>query len=266
VPAVYLRDRAPTIGPCHVTTPPGPARRVGLRARHARRVTPEHVGERVSLRRWVDDPDRGPVQSDVVGRLLAFDDELLLLVDRRHRLHVVEAGRVLSSRVVPPHPRMEDEPGLPTRDAPLEREAARVLLLDAADRVLLVAHLPGGRRVWTAPGGGLEPDEDHRAAARRELDEELGLEADPGPWVWSRTVTFPFRGVWLRQRERWYLVRADVDATEAPLIDAGTDEARWWTLEELDATDEVLAPRRLTEHLTALLAEGPPDEPADVGT
>jgi 8-oxo-dGTP pyrophosphatase MutT (NUDIX family) len=250
-----------------VTTPPGPSRRIGLRARHARRVTPEHVGERVSLRRWVEDPERGPVQSDVVGRLLAFDEELLLLVDRRRRLHVVETGRVLSSRVVPPHPRMEDEPGLPTREAPLERDAARVLLLDPGDRVLLVSHLPDSdRRVWTAPGGGLEPDEDHPTAARRELAEELGLEADPGPWVWSRTVTFPFRGVWLRQRERWYLVRADVDVARAPLVDAGTDEARWWTLPELASTDEVLAPRRLAEHLTTLLEQGPPDEPVDVGT
>ena len=250
-----------------MTTPPGPGHRIGLRARHARRVTPEHIGERVSLRRWVDDPERGPVQGDVVGRLLAFDEDLLLLVDRRHRLHVVEAGRVLSSRVVPPHPRLEDEPGLPTRDAPLERDAARVLLLDEADRVLLVAHLPGDdRRVWTAPGGGLEPDEDHPAAARRELAEELGLEVDPGPCVWVRTVTFAFRGVWLRQHERWHLARAELDARDAPLVDAGTDEARWWSLEELRTTEEVLAPRRLPERLAQLLVEGPPATPVDVGT
>ena len=249
-----------------MTSPPGPSRRIGLAARHARRVTPEHVGERVSLRRWVDDPQRGPVHGDVVGRLLAFDDDLLLLVDRRRRLHVIEAARVLSSRVVPPHPRLPDEPGLPTRAAPLDREAARVLLLDATDRVLLVSHLPGDRRVWTAPGGGLEPDEDHRAAARRELDEELGLQAEPGPWVWVRTVTFPFRGVWLRQREQWYLVRGEVDVDGAPLIDAGTDEARWWTREELATTDEVLAPAHLPDHLATLLVEGPPAAPVDVGT
>lgn len=249
-----------------MSPPAGPSRRIGPRARHARRVSPEHVGERVSVRRWVDDPERGPVQADVVGRLLAHDGEALLIVDRRHRLHVVAAARVLSSRVVPPHPRMEDEPALPTSEEPLERDAARVLLLDESDRVLLVAHLPGdGRRVWTAPGGGLEPGEDHRAAARREADEELGLEIEPGPCVWTRSVTFEFRGVWLRQHERWHLVRAELDADRAPLIDVGTDEARWWTLERLRGTDELLAPRRLPELLDALLVDGPPPAPVDAG-
>jgi 8-oxo-dGTP pyrophosphatase MutT (NUDIX family) len=239
---------------------------MGLRPRHVRRVTAEHVGERVSVRRWVDDPQRGPVQSDLVGRLLAHDADAMLIVDRRHRLHVVDPARVVSSRVVPPHPRLEDEPGLPTRDTPLEREAARVLLLDRRDRVLLVSHLPGdGRRVWTAPGGGLEPDEDHLAAARRELVEELGLEVEPGPCIWTRSATFSFRGVWLRQHERWHLVRAELDAAQAPLVDVGIDEARWWTLQELDSTQEHLAPRRLPEVLASLLTDGPPSEPLDVG-
>jgi 8-oxo-dGTP pyrophosphatase MutT (NUDIX family) len=249
-----------------VTTPPGPPRRIGLRARHARRVTPEHVGQRVSLRRWVDDPERGPVQSDVVGRLLAHDDEVLLLVDRRRQLHVVPAGRVLSSRVVPPHPRLEDEPHVGTRDEPLERDAARLLLLDEADRVLLVAHWPeAGLRVWTAPGGGVRPDETHEAAARREAREELGLEVRLGPWVWSRAVTFEFRGVWLHQRERWFLVRDELEPATAPLDDAGIDEARWWSLEELRGTSETTGPSGLAGALETLLREGPPPQPVDVG-
>lgn len=249
-----------------MTTPPGPPRRIGLRPRHVRRVTAEHVGERVSVRRWVDDPERGPVQGDVVGRLLVHDDDAMLIVDRRRRLHVVDPGRVVSSRVVPPHPRLEDEPGLPSRDAPLEREAARVLLLDERDRVLLVSHLPGeNRRVWTAPGGGLEDGEDHLAAARRELAEELGVEVEPGPCIWTRSVTFSFRGVWLRQHERWHLVRSELDAERAPLVDVVIDEARWWALRELEDTEEHLAPRRLPELLATLLTEGPPSEPLDVG-
>ncbi len=241
-------------------------RGVGLGARYARRVGPEHVGQRVSLRRWVDDPGRGPVQSDVVGRLLAHDDEVLLLVDRRHQLHVVDAARVLASRVVPPHPRMEDEPHVGTRDAPLERDAARVLLLDARDRVLLVAHLPEpDRTVWTAPGGGLQPGEDHETAARRELLEELGLDVELGPWIWSRAGTFPFRGIWLYQRERWYLARGELDPADSPLDDVGIEEARWWSLDALRAEVPATGPRRLTDELASLLADGPPSEPVDVG-
>ena len=263
---VYLRRHLSRRTDSLVSTPPGPSHRRGLRARYVRRVTAEHIGERVSVRRWVDDPERGLVQGDVVGRLLAYGDDAMLLVDRRRQLHVVDPARVTSSRVVPPHPRLEDEPGLPSRNAPLERRAARVLLLDERGRVLLVSHLPGGgRRVWTAPGGGLQPDEDHLTAARRELVEELGVEVDPGPCIWQRSVTFSFHGVWLCQHERWHLVRAELDARQAPLVDVAIDEARWWSLRELETTDEHLAPRRLPELLAALLREGPPDEPLDVG-
>lgn len=237
-----------------------------MQARQVRHVTPEHVGERVSVRRWIDDPDRGRVPSDVVGRLLAFTDDVLLLVDRRYQLHVVATGSVLASRVVPPHPRMADEPFVGTRDRPLERDAARVLLLDEADRVLLITHVPApGIEVWTAPGGGLRPDEDHEHAARRELREELGLEVPLGPWVWQRAVTFAFHGVWIHQRERWYLARGELDPTEAPLDDVAIEEARWWSLTQLRAGGVTTAPRDLAGALGRLLDRGPPADPVDVG-
>lgn len=239
-------------------------RRLG--ARYTRRVTPADVGRRVSIRHLVDDPTRGPVPSDVVGRLAAMDDELLLLVDRAGRLHVVDATRVVASRVVPAHPRLPAEPDLGSRTAPLPRQAARVLLLDG-DRVLLVAHAPDAdRRVWTAPGGGLDPGEDHVAAARREVHEELGVDVDVGPWVWHRRVVFCFRGLWLDQDERWYLATAPtIDATRAPLDDPGALRARWWSLAELTATDDTLAPAALPTHLADLLRDGPPAAPRDVG-
>jgi hypothetical protein len=51
---------------------PDRAPRTGLHPRYVRRVTPEHAGERVSVRHLVTDPERGPVATDVVVRLLAF--------------------------------------------------------------------------------------------------------------------------------------------------------------------------------------------------
>jgi 8-oxo-dGTP pyrophosphatase MutT (NUDIX family) len=241
-------------------------RRLG--ARYVRRVTRADRGARVSVRHLRADPQRGPIPTDVVGRLIGIDDELLFVVDRDGRLHLVRAADVLASRVVPPHPRLPPEPDVGHREAPAHRHAARCLVLDPSDRVLLVAHVPApGQRVWTAPGGGLDAGESHEQAARRELHEEIGLDLAPGPWVWSRRETFPWRGVWIDQEERWLLVRAPeaVDPATAPLVDPGTTVARWWSVAELAATDDVLAPRAIAEHLARLLREGPPPTPIDVG-
>lgn len=239
------------------------------RVRYRREVTSEHVGSRVSVRSLVDD-EAGPRPTDRVGRLLSYEPDGMIIVDRAGTLHVVDPADVIASRVVPANPRLVAEPTASGPDDPLHRAAARVLLLDPSERALLIAHLPGdGRRVWTAPGGGLDPEETHAQAASRELEEELGIRPALGPWVWSRTATFSFRGVWLEQSERWFIVRLGAaeapDVDDLPLSDLATDGARWWSLDELRTTAEVLAPRALPDHLGVLLRDGEPTEPVDVG-
>lgn len=154
-----------------------------------------------------------------------------------------------------------------------ERVAARVLLLDEQDRLLLFrCQEPGAERsFWITPGGGLEPGETHGQAALRELQEETGLVGvELGPCVWVRTHTFHWLGRTYRQHERFFLVRIDrheVDPeghTEEEL--KVLVEHRWWSVEEIasDQTAE-FAPHRLGEWLGRLV-EGPlPVEPVDVG-
>lgn len=252
-----------------MTSPDPPPPRRGLRAVAVHRVTPDDVGQRVSIRHLVvTGAATEPRAADVVGRLLGYQDGVLALVDRDHQLRLVDEAAIVASRVIPPHPRLTAEPtDVGTADHPLERNAARVLLLDGRDRVLLVAHQASAdHRVWTAPGGGVRPGEDHRTAAARELTEELGLTADVGPWIWSRRETFTYAGIHLTQTERWFLARVRAyDEVEAPLDDPGLVAARWWTVDELRTTDATLAPRALPDHLEALLRDGPPAEPVDVG-
>ena len=155
---------------------------------------------------------------------------------------------------------------------PVLRPAARVLLVDVADRVLLVRFLSpeSGYAWWTTPGGGLGRGESHEQAARREVFEETGLpDVRLGPCVWVREHVFPWKGRRYRQQERFFLAR--VDAFE-PHGDHFTveelemvQEHRWWTTDEIEASSEVFAPRRLGSLLRRLLVEGPPPAPVDVG-
>ncbi|KOV35790.1 hypothetical protein ADK60_08525 [Streptomyces sp. XY431] len=69
---------------------------------------------------------------------------------------------------------------------PRIRAKARTVFTDREGRVLLVRlrpwDLPGGEvPYWTLPGGGVEADRElPRAAARREVREELGWSFEPG--------------------------------------------------------------------------------------
>jgi 8-oxo-dGTP pyrophosphatase MutT (NUDIX family) len=145
-----------------------------------------------------------------------------------------------------------------------ERSAARVLLLDAQDRVLLLhGHDPGDRARgswWFTPGGGLEPDEDPVAGAARELFEETGLrlgaDALVGP-VYEQVVEFPFEGRRYRQAEGFYLARCDaweVDTSGfTALEERSVDGHRWWSLDELRATSELVYPACLAELVASSL-------------
>lgn len=156
--------------------------------------------------------------------------------------------------------------------APRIRHAARVLLLDEDQRLLLFrAERPEtGEVFWFPPGGGLEEGEDARAAAVREVGEETGLaDFSLGPEIWRRRHFFTWRGQEWDQRERWFMARV---AHFEPSRDAMSEseqaeltDCRWWTLEELRAATDELAPRELATLLGSLLAEGAPPAPIDVG-
>ncbi len=111
----------------------------------------------------------------------------------------------------------------------IERQAGRVVLLDADDAILLIEVVPASAApFWLTPGGAIEPGETAREAAARELHEETGITVTPasllGP-VWRREHRFEWDGVVIHQQEEFYLARHDgtveaalnnVDSVEAP--------------------------------------------------
>lgn len=152
------------------------------------------------------------------------------------------------------------------------RAAARAIVIDEEDRVLLVRFdFPGGRRVWATVGGGLEDGETHEDAVRRELKEEAGLaDVELGTPVWKRTHVFELGIQWNGQTELYFLVRTTAfeprpQHSWAQLNAEGVTEIRWWTCDEIEQSEELFAPSRLGRLLRELLQHGPSSEPIDVG-
>lgn len=152
------------------------------------------------------------------------------------------------------------------------RRSARVIVLDARDRVLLwhARWEAGGAMVegWFTPGGGLDPGESPAQAAARELAEETGLAVPPealGPrvaWAEGEAVLPPGSGTF---RDDFFLLRVDA-------LDVSTDGHqeteratlvghRWWTVAELAETDAYVVPRGLAPFVADVLAGRVPDEP-----
>lgn len=157
------------------------------------------------------------------------------------------------------------------RDQLRLRRAVRALIIDPSNRTLLVRFQFPGWEGWATPGGGIDAEEDPVAALRRELAEEVGrAEAEIGPLIWRRTHVFPFLdGSYDGQVENVYLVQsAPFEPTprlsREELRREYVTDMRWWSLAELEGSEEEFAPRRLPELVRRLIEEGPPQAPIDV--
>lgn len=157
----------------------------------------------------------------------------------------------------------------------LRRPAARVVLLDRERRIFLVnSEDPADPRKppwWEIPGGGIDAGETSAEGAARELYEETGIaDAKIGPCIWTMRNEFDFAGFHFDQDEFIHVAwctdgeyaPAHLEALEAVAFDG----ARWWSLDELLASDVPVLPVNLREHLPPIVAGDLPDEPIDIGT
>jgi 8-oxo-dGTP pyrophosphatase MutT (NUDIX family) len=152
----------------------------------------------------------------------------------------------------------------PPADAePQRRRAARILVVDAAGRILLFRGWDPARPshwYWFTPGGGLDPGESPAEGAARELAEETGLRVRPeelGPPVWEDVTTFPFDGEWYRQDQKFFLLRVpawEVNTAGFDRIERRSiDKHRWWSIDELASTDDRVYPAELADLLRRVL-------------
>jgi 8-oxo-dGTP pyrophosphatase MutT (NUDIX family) len=139
-----------------------------------------------------------------------------------------------------------------------ERVGARVILFDQAGRVLLVAVTDpvDARRIWMTPGGGRDDGESDLDCARRELREETGVSVKEllGP-VFEHEHVFRWAGLTYRQRECFYVASMEGstqgEASPDQIEQDAKMETRWWTVDELRATGELVEPPRLHDIVEA---------------
>jgi putative (di)nucleoside polyphosphate hydrolase len=115
------------------------------------------------------------------------------------------------------------------------RPAVGIMLLNRDNLVFVARRIDLAQDAWQMPQGGIDADEAPRAAALRELKEEIGTdEAEilAESRAWLRYDLPPllagkaWGGRWRGQRQKWFAMRftgtdADIDlATEHPEFDA----------------------------------------------
>jgi 8-oxo-dGTP pyrophosphatase MutT (NUDIX family) len=154
------------------------------------------------------------------------------------------------------------------------RTTVRVLMTNPAGETLLFEDSDPGledARWWVTPGGGIDPDETETEAAVREVWEETGLRLDAadlvGP-VANRHVVHGYSDQVIEQDESFYLALVPdftVDTSaHTPDEQLTFKQFRWWSTEELRATDDWVWPQELVELLH--LVDERERWPVDLGT
>lgn len=148
---------------------------------------------------------------------------------------------------------------------PLDRPSARVIVTDGTGSVLLFRiEDPHDSKppLWITPGGGVKPGEALGEAAACELAEETGVVIDPaelGEPVAVCRGEWTFRGQPLYSVDSFFAWRAErfepSTAGWEPLEHEIHAAWRWWTIEELETTNEAIRPALLSD-VVRLITQG----------
>lgn len=144
------------------------------------------------------------------------------------------------------------------------RESVRALVIDESKRILLSRVTPlgnaDGKQLWVTLGGRIKEGESLPEALKRELAEELAeTRYSIGSEVWFGDEHVLWNGKQVHLIEHFYLV--EVQASDYKFIGtdeeeiSSTHELRWWTIDEIAASDATFVPYPFAPLLDQLLSE-----------
>lgn len=151
------------------------------------------------------------------------------------------------------------------------RPCVGIMLLNDAGKVFVARRIDTTVEAWQMPQGGIDPGEDPRGAALRELAEEIGTDkaeilAETEDWLRydlpPELLGKVWKGRYRGQDQKWLVMRflgcdADID------LDTKHPEFEAWKWIEVAALPEVIVPFKrhiysaLVERFAGLAAEQP---------
>lgn len=125
------------------------------------------------------------------------------------------------------------------------RPCAGVMLANREGKVFVGQRIDTVLEAWQMPQGGIDPGEDARDAALRELREETGVPADkveliaeaPDELLYDlppELVGKVWNGRWRGQRQRWFLFRLVGDDSDVNIATAEPEFRAWRWVDPAD--------------------------------
>lgn len=154
------------------------------------------------------------------------------------------------------------------------RKTARLILLNPENEVLLMnikskdvsdPNKPIEKPFWVTIGGKIEMGESLLEAAAREVAEETGhTNTIIGPSIWHGKVVLNWKGVLTELQETFVVAHTDKYEIARDGLSQEEQEVvqkyKWWSVAELQCTDDIIIPRDLPQLLSNIIAGNYPDD------